>query len=105
MSTYQAVELVEDTDDGYIRGESWMLHVAQAICGNVSHAIKTNNLRRCTPLLGIKESHTGSGPPAWGGGAPKLALYRNVSLDKPVGTGRYRVSGSHEVIFGRTMNP
>lgn len=82
-----------------------MLHVAQTICGCVSQAIKTKKLRRCTPLLGIKESHTGSWPPAWGGGAPKLSLYRNVSLDKPMGTGRYRVSESHHVVFGRTMNP
>lgn len=93
MSTYQAVKLMEDADDGQVRGQSWMLHVAQAICGSVSHAIETN-LKRYTALLGIKESQTGSWPPSWGGGVAKLSLYWNVSVDKPMNTGRQPVSRS-----------
>lgn len=59
VSAYQAVKLMEDTDDGEVWGKSWMLYVAQAICGSVSHAIDAN---------------LGDVRPYWGPMCPTLAL-------------------------------
>lgn len=50
---------MEDADDGEVRGEIGMLHVAQAICGGVNRAVE-KNLRRHVNLLGINESQTAS---------------------------------------------
>ena len=80
-----------------------MLHVAQAVCGSFQ-PLYWDVFKGCTPLLGIKVSQTGSWPPCWGGGAPKLSLYRKISLDKPMLTKR-EVSGWHAVMLGGTKNP
>lgn len=50
---------MEHANDGQLWGEGWMLHVTQAICGDVSHAIE--------PRLGSVHSY-------WGSKSPRPAL-------------------------------
>ena len=68
MSPYQAVKLMEDADDGHIRCESWMLHIAQAIYASVSYGGRT--------ILG-------EGHPYSGSKSPRLALGLLLGGEEP----------------------